>query len=248
MSQSKPNHPAKRSIRNAAFGLSALCLAVPLGGCGVDRTVTGSIVAEDIRDRHPIVLANTATTLDIFSQDSAAGAMDEVSKRQLREFAQNYRLHGEGQITALVPAGGASAVHARHAMDAVRRELANGGARGFISVGSYPVADPSLAAPIRLSFIELKGRVGNRCGEWPSDLASGSSVESWTNRPFWNYGCAYQNSFAVQVDNPRDLAGPRAEQPADTTSRIRAITKVREGNDPGTSWKTKNSSISSTGE
>jgi pilus assembly protein CpaD len=53
--------------------------------------------------------------------------------------------------------------------------------------------------------------------------------------------------LAEQVADPRDLVGPRAEDPADTQMRARAISEMRKGNDPTTDWKTKNSSISSVG-
>ena len=147
----------------------------------------------------------------------------------------------------MLPQGGVSGKDAHVSLEAIRRELSSGGAKGFINVGSYPVTDPSLAAPVRLSFNQLQARVAHRCGEWPADLASGSSLESWNNRPFYNFGCAYQSAIAVQIDNPRDLAGPRAEQPADTAFRTRAISNVRKGQDPGTNWKTQNSTISQVG-
>ena len=230
----------------ACLAIALVCLSAPLAGCGVDRTVTGSIVDDDVRVRHPIVLTKAATNLDIFAPANHAG-LDTVSKGQVREFAQAYRTHGEGQITVLVPAGGASAADAHQSVEAIRHELSAGGARGFISVGSYPVADPSLASPVRLTFHELKAKVATNCGEWPADLASGSSVEGWNNRPYWNFGCAYQSALATQIADPRDLVGPRAETPADTAERTRAISNVRKGGDPGTSWLTKNSAISQIG-
>ena len=147
----------------------------------------------------------------------------------------------------MLPQGGPQAAIAHQSLDAIRRELTAGGARGYISVGSYPVADPSLASPVRLGFTQLKARTSTQCGQWPSDLASGSSVEGWNNRPFYNLGCAYQNNLAAQIDNPRDLVTPRAEQPTDTASRTRAIGAVRLGGDPTTNWKTTNSTISPVG-
>ncbi len=102
-------------------------------------------------------------------------------------------------------------------------------------------------SPIRLSFIGTKAVVRSRCGDWPRDLASGSSMEGWQNQPYWNHGCAYQQAFAAQVADPRDLAGPRAEGPSDVAMRTRAIGKVREGEDPGTDWKIENTSIGTVG-
>lgn len=244
MSMSKPKTPLSRLRRKGALAFAILGLAAPLAACGVDRTVTGSLIEDDLRLRHPIVLASMPTTLDIFPDGHG---LDKVSSAQLRQFAAQYHQSGEGQISVMLPQGGASGKEAHAALEAIRRELSAGGARGYINVGSYPVTDPALAAPVRLSFNELKAKVAHRCGEWPADLASGSTLETWNNRPYYNFGCAYQNSIAVQIDNPRDLAGPRAEQPADTAFRTRAISNVRKGQDPGTSWQTKNSTISQVG-
>ena len=42
--------------------------------------------------------------------------------------------------------------------------------------------------------------------------------------------------MSAQVDDPRDLAAPRGESPADIESRMRALAKVRTGADPSTQW------------
>jgi pilus assembly protein CpaD len=65
----------------------------------------------------------------------------------------------------------------------------------------------------------------------------------WSNKPYWNFGCAYQSAFAAQVADPRDLVAPQGETPADTVMRTRAIEILRKGEDPGTNWKVVNSDI-----
>jgi pilus assembly protein CpaD len=104
-----------------------------------------------------------------------------------------------------------------------------------------------LASPIRLTFTGLKARVATPCGEWPSDLASGSTLQGWDNKPYWNLGCSYQSAFAAQVADPRDLVSPHAEADMDTLMRARGIESIRKGTDPSTAWTTKTSSISSVG-
>src|SRR6202030_2506610 len=55
------------------------------------------------------------------------------------------------------------------------------------------------------------------------DLGIGSgAAEDWSNKAYWNFGCAYQTAFAAQVADPRDLVSPQAETPADTDMRTRA--------------------------
>src|ERR1700730_681945 len=67
-------------------------------------------------------------------------------------------------------------------------------------------------APVRLSFLGLKASVADQCGQWPRDLAIGSGApEDWSNKPYWNFGCAYQSALAAQVADPRDLVAPQGE-------------------------------------
>ena len=234
-----------RSRRGVWAAASILTLTWTLAGCGVDRIATGSIVPENRDQRHPIALVEAPVNLAVFP--AGAVGLDAPSYARVREFGAKYRHEGQGRIVILMPAGGANQFDHERALAAIRRALSAGGARGFVSVDSYPVADPNNVAPVRLSFQLLKARVANRCGEWPADLASGSSLETWENRPYWNFGCAYQTEMASQVADPRDLVEPRAEGPSDVAMRTRAISKVREGADPGTNWVVKNTSIGAVG-
>jgi pilus assembly protein CpaD len=100
---------------------------------------------------------------------------------------------------------------------------------------------------LRLSFEALKAKVANRCGEWPRDLASGTSLAGWQNESYWNFGCAEQSTFAAQIADPRDLLGPRGKTPSDIEMRMRAIDRLRSGQDLSTSWQVKGTSIGSVG-
>ncbi|HEY1735175.1 MAG TPA: CpaD family pilus assembly protein [Methylovirgula sp.] len=232
-----------RTLKPVLLPLSLLALT----GCAtVDRVKTSSIVPEeDYHKRHPIVLAETAQKVDIFPAPELRG-LDSRSAAQIGEFAQLYRAGGEGPITIFLPTGGRAAI-SRGTVPAIRAVLAQNGVRQQILVMHYPVTNPALASPVRLSFTGLKARVADQCGQWPSDLASGSNVSGWENQPYWNMGCSYQSMLAEQVADPRDLVSPRAEDAADTQMRARPIESLRKGSDPTTDWKTKNSSISSVG-
>lgn len=233
-----PDWPARRAVL-------ALAVATALSGCGVNRVVPNVDMSADGASRHPIVLAETNYTVDVFPID-ATGRLDRHTAAQVQDFAQRYRQLGQGEITILVPQGGAAGLHASYLAPALRATLEREVAHP-VTIATYPVADPSLAAPVRLMFAGIRARVAHRCGDWPSDLASGSSLRGWENQPYWNFGCSQQSMLAGQVDDPRDLAAPRGEQPTDTAFRTRAITNVRGGKDPGTSWKTTNTSIGTVG-
>lgn len=229
------------------MGLRAalLCAAATLSGCGTtDRIVTTSIPEEDYHVRHPIVLAETAHNVDIFPSLTAQG-LDLRSEAQVRTFAADYRETGHGPVTVLVPSRGQA--YAQHKVEAIRAQLAHAGIGAPVQVTTYSVVNPSLASPIRLSFIGTKAQVAHKCGQWPNDLASGSSIEGWENKPYWNLGCTTQAVLAAQVADPRDLVGPTADDPPDTLLRSRSISQLRKGSDPITDWKTKNTSISNIG-
>lgn len=227
---------AKRSQKRAGVLAAAGLVSIALGACAPDRVITTNSIPNDYRARHPIALTQAPIATDVIP---AGDRIDAVAGERIRAFGKEYVANGQGPISVQVPTTSRS-----HAIiDGVRRELAAAGVHGNISVSSYQPADPTLVSPVRLSYIGTKAIVRSRCGDWPRDLASGSSLEGWDNNPYWNHGCAYQQAIAAQVADPRDLAAPRAEGPSDVTMRTRAIGKVREGADPGTQWSIENTSI-----
>jgi pilus assembly protein CpaD len=233
----------RAAIAARSAALCAAALAAPLAGCGVNKVLPPPSVAHDYRDRHPVVLADATTAIDVFP----AQRLDHATVGRIQSFVERYRRLGHGQITLLAPAGVRDGASTRAGVDAVRRLLTESGVAGAVYVGSYPVSDSDLAAPVRLSFQGVKAKVADRCGEWPADLASASSLDGWRNDTHWNFGCANQATLAAQIDDPRDLAAPRGETPADIEMRMRGLSKVRMGIDPGTKWTVKGTNISSVG-
>lgn len=218
------------AARVLSLGIAAAA-ACALSGCGIDYASTAPVFPGDYRERHPIVVASAPTSLDIYP---IGGALDARSVANIRAFVQRYRHYGSGEIALLAPAGTPSNSKAVHE---VRMAIAGAGVNGKVMFGTYGPADKEAAAPIRLSFIGVKAVVPTACGQWPEDLASGSSVEGWKNEPYANFGCATQSMIAAQVDDPRDFVQPRALDPSDVAMRTRAIEDVRKGQDPGTQWK-----------
>jgi pilus assembly protein CpaD len=213
--------------------------AISLAGCGTDYASNSTAIAPDYKVRHPIILTQAPTTLDVFPVGQ--GGLDPATTANVKAFAERYISKGATRLAILAPSGSRASSHA--AVDEIRRLLAASGVRGYVSVGSYPVANAALAAPIRLSFQGLKAIVPSRCGLWPDDLASGSTTETWNNQPYYNFGCATQQALASQVDDPRDFAVAEALGPSDQQMRLRAIAEVRAGADPGTDWRIKTSVI-----
>ena len=164
----------------------------------------------------PIVLSESANWLDIFSPPDRYG-LDRRSYAQVVQYGKLYRYNGRARSSLSSPEPAMEWQTAGRSHRSAAPSPA-GGAHAPLQVTTYPVVNRDLASPIRLSFIGLKAKVADPCGQWPGDLASGSSLQGWQNKPYWNFGCSYQSIFAAQVADPRDLVGPRAEDPSDTVS------------------------------
>lgn len=238
---SHSDHPAAALRRSGRF-LAGTCLAVTLAGCShVDRTIPTGTVPPDYHRRHPVVLTEAPDGLDIFLVGSS-GDLDSRQRHDLFVFADEYRSKGQGSIVIRLPRGAVNGEDVQRTLAAVRRALVADGVRGTVQIGSYPVRNPGLASPIHLSYDRLQAKVASHCGDWPDDLDSGASLDGWQNRSYYNLGCASTQTLAAQVDDPRDLVRPRAEDPTDVQLRTRAIGLLRgngaaaQGHDPGTQW------------
>lgn len=233
----------RRASRLAAR-LAFVALALPLAACGTPRVINADAPREDYEARHPIVIVEQPITIDILP--TGAG-LDLPTRARIAELARYAHEHNNAALEVLFPIGSTHDGQMRAALPAIRQALGASGVRGYISVGQYPVANPNYVSPVKISYRALRAKVATKCGEWPEDLASGSTLESMKNKPYWNFGCSQQSMLAAQVAESRDLVEPRATGDGDVEMRIRAIGKVRQGNDPGTSWMIKNSSIGTVG-
>jgi pilus assembly protein CpaD len=215
------------------------------GGMAGCATKHDSVADVDYRARHPIALTEGPITTDIFV---TGRDLDHVSREHVRSFASAYLKEGRGPVAIQYPRGTMNDAHARASVALIQRELAAAGVNGNVNVGAYDVQNNKLASPVRLAFLGIKAQLPQTCGKWPADLMSGSSLEGWSNKPYWNHGCAYQNAFAQQVSDPRDFATARAEAPSDVIMRTRAIEAVRKGSSPATSWDVTATSIGGGGQ
>ena len=202
--------PHARSIFAAQVLRSSLvgAAASALSGCGVPYASSDPAFPGSFEQRHPIVVAAAPTSVDLYP---VGGRLDERSTANIRAFVDRYRHYGSpGAVTIQTPVGtnpNSIAVYE------VRRALLAAGVTGRIAVGAYLPPNDGAAPPVRVSFTGLKAIVPTKCGQWPEDLASGSSVEGWKNEPYSNFGCATQSTIAAQVDDPRDFVQPRALGP-----------------------------------
>ena len=205
--------------------LSLVATSLMLSACANNNRIVTEHRAVDWHDAHPITLIEGERTIDIFP----AGNGGSVGQRQLadiRAFTTEYQRTGHGPLYMAVPVGNRLAARD---VAAIREALLAGGVSP--ARASYRSAgDPASISPVKLTFARLAAKVATRCGLWPSDLAgNGGTLDSWTNRPWENYGCAEQQLLATQVADPLDLVRSRPETPGDPTRRTNVMLTYRLG-------------------
>ncbi|MDP4022787.1 CpaD family pilus assembly protein [Methylobacterium sp. NEAU 140] len=233
--------PPRATARAAARAIPRLLAACAVAGlaaaCKGDPPATGAIDTADYRARHPIVLADGTRSLDVFP--AGPGHLDPRQAAEVDAFMLEYRRYGRGGVLMEVPRGlppAQAAAAERTAALLARRGAEDGLPPGTIAPSAYAVAAPGLAAPIRLSFQRMQAKVDG-CGLWPQDLGVSNFASDFSNRPYWNFGCAMQANVAAQVADPVDLVRGRTEGRIDTVRRIRDIGALRDGKDPSTTWR-----------
>jgi pilus assembly protein CpaD len=232
-----------RKIHGVVKRAAALALmTVLLAGCSTLRPTQKAFAPDEYDQRHPIMLAQGMTHLDVFP---AGNHLDRIQRRDVVAFARDYTQNGSGGVTIALPKGPEAANH-RAILGAVRQALGEGGASKNVRISHFDSDPAQGAAPMRISFSKLQARVQSQCGLWPTDVAGSKDLETWHNRPYHNLGCSYQSMIAAQVADPRDLVRPRSEGEVDLGKRLQDIQAVRTGSDPSTGWGGGSASVAKT--
>jgi pilus assembly protein CpaD len=212
-------------------------LAVALGACThTDDAVTTASVPDDYRLRHPIAIQEADRSVVIFI-GHARGGLSAEQRADVMGLAQTWLHEATGAIIADLPVDTPNARAAADSLREIQSMLAAAGVppRGLV-VHRYHPEDPRQLATIRLNYPKISA-VAGPCGLWPEDLGPSIKDKSYTeNKPYYNFGCAYQRNMAAMVDNPSDLVQPRTETPAYTPRRTEAFEKYRKGNVTTTSY------------
>jgi pilus assembly protein CpaD len=219
-------------IAGALFGL-----ATALGACThTDEVAATATIPDDYRLRHPIAIQEANRSVVIFV-GQARGGLSAEQRADVMGLGQVWMQEGTGAIVIDVPTG---TPNARAATDAFREAQALLTAAGVPQRGvvmhHYHPDDPRQLATLRLSYPKITA-VAGPCGLWPDDI--GPSIKDkgyFENKPYYNFGCAYQRNMAAMVDNPSDLAQPRSETPAYTVRRTEGYEKYRKGATTTTSY------------
>jgi pilus assembly protein CpaD len=213
------------SIAGALVGLT-----VALGACThTDEVVATASVPDDYRLRHPIAIQEADRSIVMFV-GHARGGLSAEQRTDVMGLAQTWLHEGTGAIVIDVPVG---TPNARAAAEAFREAHALLSAAGVppraITLRHYHPDNPRQLATVRLNYPRISA-VAGPCGLWPEDL--GPSIKDrgyYENKPYYNFGCAYQRNMAAMVENPSDLLQPRPETPAYTMRRTEGFDKYRKG-------------------
>lgn len=214
-----------------ARSLLTLALLLSVAGCaGTQEDITGSL-PDDYRVRHPINVTRGTATLDLLPGGGPGGLTDR-QVGDIQEFARDWQKRGRGRIAVQVPQGGDPVTDRQsgYAAKEIRRVLAGMGiASRDVVTERYPADGPQHLAPVRLEYPVLQAKVPHECGQWPDDFGYTDPGASNLNRSQYNYGCAYQQNLAAQVEDPEDFIRPRSEDPAHATRRSTVIDKYGQG-------------------
>src|ERR1700716_907440 len=223
------NIPVDR-IRACRTAGALVGLAVALGACThTEEAVTVAAYPNDYRQRHPIAVQEADRSIVIFV-GHARGGLSASQRADVIGLAQVWLREGTGAINADVPVDTPNARAAADSFREIQSLLAAAGVppRGIV-VRHYHPQDSRQMATIRLNYPKISA-VAGPCGLWPEDL--GPSIKNkgyYENKPYFNYGCAYQRNMAAMIDNPSDLVQPRPETPPYTVRRTEAFEKYRKG-------------------
>ena len=244
---SKTPVECKRAFRIAG---ALVGLSVVLGACThTDEAVTTASIPDDYRLRHPIAIQEADRSVVIFV-GRARGGLSAEQRADVMGLAQTWLHEGTGAIVADVPTG---TPNARAAESAFREAQAMLSAAGVptngVTVHHYHPNNPRQLATVRLSYPRISATAGP-CGLWPEDLGPSIKDRGYIeNKPYYNFGCAFQRNMAAMVEQPSDLLQPRPETPAYTARRTEGFDKYRKGTSTSTIYpEAEKAKLSDTGK
>lgn len=226
-SRSQERHPSMDPRKTTRYSTGRLSAALVLGAAallsscaGKDSMTTGSL-PDDYRTRHPIVVGEAEKKIDIPVAAGDTGLTNGQSE-VIAGFIAEYRRSSSGIIQIVIPRGSANEGAAASAASATRKLMVKMGVPAQkILLSGFP-SEFGESAPIRLTYVAIAAKT-DQCGTWPADM----TLNTFSNKNYYNFGCATQSNLAAQIANPNDLLGPRRMTPPDGEQRGEVIERYR---------------------
>jgi len=219
--------------RPALTILTALLIAISLGGCLKSPRMQAPFTLANPNERHPIAVRPGEVTLDLDVHPGSSG-LNESQEDQVYGFLLNYKSQSAERLLIRAPSGGANETAALRAYDEVRSAMrrARIDPRSVALEPYFAKGEPS--APLRLSYLQLVA-VPPDCPDWSENIGRDPQ-----NMPWPNMGCATQRNLAASVADARDLFGPRGETPRPGERRDTVWGKYVNGEMTGSKWSPAN--------
>jgi pilus assembly protein CpaD len=195
---------------------AAAIAAVLLAGSCAAPTNNGATLTDDPDMNHPLVVDTATNAVRLAFSATDAGLMPEDAAR-FDAFVAQYKANGEGPINVTAPPGPTSQQTLAYFGE---RLAAAGVPRAQIMVGTRSDGDWR----VELRYSGYVAHTTN-CNDWSSQQASDTA----SNLPMANFGCAVQHNIAAQIENPRDIAEPRALGPSDAMRRATVMNAYEKG-------------------
>ena len=216
-----------QTLRRSASLLALALLAAGVAGCAKNRPEITHTVPMRSQDRHPITVGHQTSELSIYP-DLAHQGMSPVDRTRLIGFLRSYRGEAETVLQVVMPSGSPNEGTTHLILEEIRLLSAEEGIEPKnLYVRPYAAAGEA-NPPVHLSYGAFQASTPP-CGLWPRSMNAGAQ-----NLEYYNFGCATQQNLAAIISDPRDLTGPRAEDPADPNRRRTVFDKYRKGEDTAT--------------
>lgn len=199
------------------FRAAAFATALVSGSCTTAINGADSI-AEDGAVNHPIAVEPSFRDLKVYYAGGGEGMTSDDAVK-FDAFLADYRAHGNGSLGISVPNGPAS--HAAITFFG-ERAAATGISRDKILVSTHDVANGD--DRVDVSYIAYTAHADSCGNDWSENLAF--TADNLTPK---NFGCSVQHNIAAMVADPRDLLGPGAQGPVDTTRRAVVMDHYEKG-------------------
>lgn len=192
----------------------AVVAATALAGCQSPEPVAYQAPPLSADERFPIQLTEEPVTLEV-PVTPAFRALTAGQKAEITGFMRAFRKDGGGQLVVRTPSGSRNEVAALGVVEEIRAlaayaEVPAGAVKYSVYSGRKAGAPHP---PVVLAYSGVKAQAAE-CGDWSVNVAV-----NYDNTPYPNFGCATQRNLAAMVSNPRDLAAPRATDPAPAERR-----------------------------